>query len=428
MGARSENWARCRLADCVDLVAGCIFKSERFLAEPRDAVALVKGENVSQGRILWEISKYWPASEYDSLARYHLTVGDVVLAMDRPWLPAGLKWAVIRPTDPRALLVQRCARLRSSSPQLSQDFLRYIIGGPGFEDYIRPITTGVNVPHISGSQILAFSFRMPPLDVQRRIAAILSAYDDLIENCERRIRVLDEMARSLYREWFVHFRYPGHENTPLVDSALGRIPKGWEVRTLGDLVSVITKGTTPTTLGHAFTVEGVPFVKAESITEEGRLREDRLGHIQESTHGLLRRSQLQVDDVLFSIAGVIGRTLQVDGRLVPGNTNQALAIIRADKAKLHVAFLHHTVRSQSFQHHSLGRVVQTAQANVSLGVLSAAPVVLPSQHLQREFGRLADAIGRDGFVLEQQATNLRKTRDLLLPRLLSGQLSVEGGL
>lgn len=199
-----ELWPKVKLAECVDLLAGFAFKSDRFTDSAYD-IPLVKGENVAQGRIEWEISKRWPADDWDKMVKYQLRPGDVVVAMDRPWIPAGLKWAFIRDGDPRALLVQRVARLRASNGKLDQDFLRFVIGSQSFENYVRPITTGVNVPHISGRQILDFEFKLPSLSVQKRVSAILSAYDDLIENNKRRIRILEEMARALYREWFVEY-------------------------------------------------------------------------------------------------------------------------------------------------------------------------------------------------------------------------------
>ena len=150
-----EAWPRVKLAKCVDLLPGFAFKSGQYTDNPDD-VPLVKGENVGQGSILWDISKRWPGLDWGKLEKFHLLLGDVVVAMDRPWVPAGLKWAFIREGDPKALLVQRCARLRSMNGNLDQNFLRFVIGGPDFENSVKPITTGVNVPHISGQQILEF--------------------------------------------------------------------------------------------------------------------------------------------------------------------------------------------------------------------------------------------------------------------------------
>ena len=135
------EWPKVNLACCVELLAGFPFKSEHYTDNPDD-VALVKGENVSQGHILWEISKRWRVADFTQLQKFELVPGDVVVAMDRPWVPAGLKWAYIREGDPQALLVQRCARLRSKHESLNQDFLRFVIGGSGFESYVKPLVSG----------------------------------------------------------------------------------------------------------------------------------------------------------------------------------------------------------------------------------------------------------------------------------------------
>jgi type I restriction enzyme S subunit len=266
--------------------------------------------------------------------------------------------------------------------------------------------------------------RIPPLPIQQRIAGILSAYDELIENSQRRIKILESMARALYREWFVHFRFPGHEIHPRVASPLGEIPQGWEAKNLGGLTKLITKGTTPTTLGREFQQDGINFVKAESIEPSGILIESKFAKIDADTHVLLQRSQLCSGDILFSIAGVIGRVCSVPSRILPANTNQALAIVRCASA-LHVPFLYMTLRDDNFKNHCLGHVVQTAQANISLSVLKAVPIVCPPRELLTKFNAHAESLLRQIQVLSEKIQNLRRTRNLLLPRLLSGQIDLE---
>jgi type I restriction enzyme S subunit len=161
--------------------------------------------------------------------------------------------------------------------------------------------------------------------------------------------------------------------------------------TIGDVTSLVTKGTTPTTLGKAFTSKGIGFIKAETITPDGFLDKGKQVFIDSETDEVLRRSKLQDADVLFTIAGVIGRTALVDKSFLPANTNQAIAILRPDRDKIIPEFLYYTVRSDDFLSHSLGRVVQTAQANVSLGVLSAAPIYLPSLFIQRRIAGILSA-------------------------------------
>ena len=170
--------------------------------------------------------------------------------------------------------------------------------------------------------------------------------------------------------------------------------------TIGDVTTVVTKGTTPTTMGRSFTSSGIGFIKAECISDDGALIKEKQVFIDEETDHLLKRSRLQRDDVLFSIAGVIGRTALVQEAILPANTNQAIAILRPKGEVIDPRFLYYTVRAKGFQDHSLGHVVQTAQANVSLGVLSAAPIWLPSFPVQRRIAGILSAY--DGLMENSQ--------------------------
>ena len=414
--APDASWPVVSLGEVVDLLAGFPFKSERFIATPMDGVPLVKGENVSQGRILWSISKYWPAHEYSEHAKFHLLSGDVILAMDRPWVPAGLKWAFIREEDPKALLVQRCARLRSRVPKLHQDFLRYVIGGRSFEDYIRPITTGVNVPHISGAQILAFRLALPPVAAQRRIAGILSAYDDLIENCERRIRVLDEMARALYREWFVLFRYPGHEKAPLIESQLGPIPKGWHHRPLSDLACVNERQVDvkhPPPRIRYVDISSVSPGNVDNVTE----------YDFPDAPGRARRI-VRHGDVLWSCVRPNRRShallLHPDEATI---ASTGFAVLTAKKVPY--SYLYVATTTDEFTGYLEKRATGAAYPAVTSKVFEDAPILTPEAALLERFARAAGAWFEVIALLQRRVGNLRKTRDLLLPRLLSGQLAVE---
>ena len=220
------------IGDFVDVVSGPAFKSDRFTNDPSN-VPLVKGKNIAQGYIAWDKSKFWPVDDVEDYERFSLQPGDIVLAMDRPWVTAGLKWARLKEHDPASLLVQRVARLRARDG-LRQDYLTHVVGSVAFSEYVRNIMGGTNVPHISGAQIKAFKFRLPGGNEQTAVAGILSAYDDLIENNRRRIGLLEQAAWMLYREWFIHFRFPGHEHVKITDG----LPEGWERRTLGSVLTL----------------------------------------------------------------------------------------------------------------------------------------------------------------------------------------------
>ncbi len=141
-----------------------------------------------------------------------------------------------------ALLNQNSVKL-SPTKNIDAKFLYYLLRSDDFKSYIISTAQGAaSQAAITLEAIRAFEFMIPQLSVQQRIAGILTAYDELIENNQRRIRILEDMARSLYREWFVHFRYPGHESVPLVDSPLGQIPQGWEVMSFESLLASMTGG------------------------------------------------------------------------------------------------------------------------------------------------------------------------------------------
>lgn len=184
-----------RLADVVEMTFGFAFKSKEFTENPHD-VRLLRGDNVSQGRLRWEGARSFPAARQHEFATYELALGDVVIAMDRPWISAGLKWSIVRDADLPALLVQRVARLRTKSEDLDQGFLAAVIGSKPFTDYVISVQTGSAVPHISGGQIGNFELRLPPLAEQRAIAATLGALDAKIEWNRRLIDLIPQIIRA----------------------------------------------------------------------------------------------------------------------------------------------------------------------------------------------------------------------------------------
>jgi type I restriction enzyme S subunit len=172
------------LADLVDLTVGFAFKSSDFTEDP-NAVRLIRGDNIGQGQLRWQGVKRLPVELAEGLDKYRLEPGDVVLAMDRPWIEAGLKYAVVRETDAPSFLVQRVARLRARDG-LDQKFLGYVVGGYDFTRHVLAVQTGTSVPHISGKQIAEFSIkRLPSIEEQRGIAAALGALDEKIESNQR---------------------------------------------------------------------------------------------------------------------------------------------------------------------------------------------------------------------------------------------------
>ena len=201
---RGEGWVETMLGSEVDLLAGFAFKSVQY-TDSADSVRLLRGDNIVQGSLRWDDVKNWLKSDTSGYSRYQLCEGDVVLAMDRPWVKAGLKHAMISGADLPCLLVQRTARLRSC-PKIESRFLMFLIGSGEFTRHILGVQTGIGVPHISGQQIQDFRFFRPPLREQRRIADNLESLRDLTQRLEsiyrQKLAALDELKKSLLHQAF----------------------------------------------------------------------------------------------------------------------------------------------------------------------------------------------------------------------------------
>ena len=415
MSIKSNQWKEVILENHVDLLTGFPFKSQLFTDNKED-IPLVKGSNVHQGYIDWKDAKRWQFSDFNKYNKFQLEVGDVILAMDRPWIEAGLKYSWIRRNDPPSLLVQRVSRIRGING-LSTSYLRYLIGSSDFTDYIKPIATGINVPHISPDQIRRFKFLLPPLSTQQKIVGILSAYDDLIENNTRRIEILEEMARMLYREWFIKFRFPGHEAVQFVESELGLIPESWEVVKATDALFVNPKIKVPK--------EGEkPFVSMGCLSNNLMLINDI-----ESRSGN-SGSKFQNDDVLFA-------------RITPCLENGKTGYVKFLKSSDDVAFgstefivlrsktlcpeyVYLMARSDTFRDNAIKSMSgATGRQRVKEACFDQFLFAHPPSKLLNNFSKIVSSYFRLIYNLNQKNINLRKTRDLLLPRLISGEIDVE---
>lgn len=238
-----NEWTSSTLREHINLLTGHPFESKKYSNDKHD-VKLLRGDNIIQGGLRWQDVKRWSKSETKDFERYQLKVDDVVLAMDRPWIGAGLKYASISLDDLPCLLLQRTARLRGGKG-LDTRYLKYIIGSLSFSKYIQRITTGSVVPHISSNQIKDFPVLLPPIAEQKNIAEILCSLDKKIELNNKINSKLEGMAKLIYDYWFVQFDFP-NANGKRYKSSGGKmvyneelkrdIPDGWKVKKMGDVL------------------------------------------------------------------------------------------------------------------------------------------------------------------------------------------------
>lgn len=431
------------LGDVVDLLTGNPFKSAEYV-EDSTSPKLLRGDNIVQGQLRWENVKRWPASKLDGLERYALSDGDIVLAMDRPWIEAGLKYARVGQADLPAYLVQRVARLRGTS-RLRTDFLRYVIGSKAFTDHVLGVQTGTAVPHISANQIKSFELLLPPLALQAEIAKTLSALDDKIELNRRMNETLEAMARAVFRDWFVDFGPTRRKAAGLTDPAaiLGGLlpdptqaaplaalfpdsfgenglPEGWEERPFVGFLDIIGGGTPKTKIPEYWGGEVPWFSVVDTPSKGGVFVWNTEKTITE--RGVAESSVRMIDagTTIISARGTVGN-IAMAAR--PMTFNQSCYALRAvdpvGDIFVYLATERMVERLKAMAHGSVFSTITRATFE-SLNFAWAGEDVFAA--FERLIEPMFDLIKANG----QENQTLAATRDLLLPKLMSGEIRLTG--
>jgi type I restriction enzyme S subunit len=263
------------------------------------------------------------------------------------------------------------------------------------------------VPGVNRNHLHAMQVHIPTPSIQRQIAAILSGYDDLIENNLRRIQIVEEMARVLYREWFVHFRFPGHEQLPRLASLLGDIPKGWEVKPLGE-IAVITMGLSPKGDTYNEQRDGTPLINGPVEFGERFTKQEKW---TTSPTKLCKEGDL----VVCVRGSTTGRYVKSDGVYCLG------------RGVCGISSEHQCFIDQFFANELPTLLAMTGGSTFPSWTgpqLKSHRVLCPSPDLLARFEALVLPMSVAVLQYSRRIQNLRHTRDLLLPRLMSGQITL----
>jgi len=352
-------------------------------------IPFLRSQNILPFRITSDNLKFIPQSFHKKLSKSALHPGDVVVV--RTGYPGTA--AVI----PEWLGKANCADLVviTPGPDLDASFLASVFNSNWGAASVAGRLVGAAQQHFNIGAARRLVVRIPPLSIQRKVSAVLSAYNDLIENNIWRIRILEGMAQRIYQEWFVDFRYPGHEGIPLVDSELGPIPEGWEVGVLDDLV-VLQRGFD---LPKSQRKEGsIPVVAAT-----GR-------------NGTHNEAKVSGPGVVTGRSGSLGSVAYVVEDFWPLNTT--LWAKKYGRATPELAY--YLLRALKLEGFNSGAAVPTLNRND----ISQMPQTLAPTHLVAQFSAFAQDTLSAIRVLERSTDVLRITRDLLLPRLISDEVNV----
>lgn len=366
-----------------------------------EGVPVVRVTDIKNETVDLSACKFLPKSSLGKYAKHKLRTGDLVICTvgSHPTQPGSVvgRAAVIPASADGALLNQNAVCIRSSSPDVDQRWLGYLGRSQDVHDYIISCARGsASQVRMAIGLLKKMPVEVPLLRVQQRIAGVLSAYDELIENSQRRIKILEAMARALYREWFVHFRFPGHENHPFVASPLGEIPCGWEVKSLLELTEVNYGKNLPT---KKLADDGAhPVYGAAKI----------IGRYTEYTR--------EQRTIICGCRGSVGEMQITEPKCFVTNNAFTFDPVHPDN----FFWLFHTLKERGLR----DVVGGAAQPQITLEGISSVELVTPPLLLRTRYQQTVLAMLEQAWALDSQTQNLRRTRDLLLPRLLSGQINV----
>ena len=267
---------------------------------------------------------------------------------------------------------------------LLPEYLMLWFSRPEFDRYARFKSHGSVREIMDWDEMCKVELPVPSIDKQR---SIVKAYQTITERIELKRRINDNLAKTIkavFKSWFLDF--DAFDGVELVQSQYGLIPNGWHYELLGNLCDCVTKGTTPTTLGKDFTDTGINFIKGESINDDHSFNKTLFAHIDDETDELLKRSRIYVNDIVFTIAGTLGKFALVDSSVIPANTNQAVAIIRT--SKIMPAMLYSYFIGEWQVEFYKRNTQQAVQANLSLGTIKDLPILLPDSKGQDHYMQL----------------------------------------
>ena len=386
------DWRDCKLGDLLQIKHGFAFLGENF-GNAGTHVVLTPGNFIEEGGFKEKADK---AKWYNGPIPddYVLNKGDLIVAMTEQ-AEGLLGSSALIPRSGVYLHNQRLGLVQiRDRKQADQHFIYYLFNSKPVRQQIRGSASGTKIRHTAPSRIADVKVRVPPLPMQRRIAGVLSDYDELIENNQRRIRILEAMARALYREWFVHFRFPGHEIISRVASPLGDIPKGWEVKKVKDILARRAAGT----------VYRDADVKSEGATPV----------LDQSTNELLGFHDNEPDHLASPTTpmAIFGdHTCKMQLLIEPFSVGPNVVPFAAGM-ELPTAYVFYAVNS----------LVQTQEYKRHWIPLNAKEIVVADRVAAERFASLIQPMLVEQTTLRKAIRNLRRTRDLLLPRLLSGQI------
>lgn len=407
-----------KLGKYCKIISGYAFKSND-LSEGTE-IPVIKIGNISNGDdIITDSSTQYVSSDFLSIdEKYHIKKGDVLISLTGSHInqPNSMVGRSCRNfSDTEFLLNQRAGKVIPNE-NADKNYLYYLLNTESFKYSICNRAYGAaNQANVSPSDIENIKWNFPPLPTQKKIASILSAYDDLIQNYKKQIQALQTAASELYKEWFVRFRFPRYQNAKFENG----IPEGWKIERIGNIGEVIGGGT-PSTENEEYWDGDIPWLSPVDLSDNTNVYVSRGG--KNITKLGLQKSSAKMmpkDTVLLSSRAPVGYVALAKN---PICTNQGFKSVVCNTSVIQPIYLYFYFRMNKNYLQSIASGATFPELSGSM--MKKLKVLLPQMELQKEFSKKANIFISKAELLSEQITNLTQQRDLLLPRLMRGALEV----
>lgn len=338
--------------------------------------------------------------EEDEEERYGIKYGDLIICEGGE--PG--RCAIWKDQIPGMKIQKALHRVRPKNGLIDNFYLYYWFLLAGKRNIINQYCTGSTIKHLPGQKLKEILIDLPPLPVQRRIAEVLSRYDALIENYQRQIKLLEEAAQRLYKEWFVDLRFPGHQSTPIINN----LPQSWQKKKLGEIADIIM-GQSPKSEYYNKEHQGLPF--HQGVGSYGNR------FVIDEVYSTSLTRVAEPNSVLFSVRAPVGRLNITKNRIVIG---RGIAAINHKQG--YQSYLFYLLKERFFKDNMIGN--GSIFASISKDELHNLSFLVPSEHLIKRFDNIASRYDKSIMSIDNQIRNLSEARDRLLPKLMSAEIEV----
>jgi len=402
------------LNDVCTLIVDCEHKTAPTQSK---GIPSIRTPNIGRSRLILDNVNRVSDETYKAWTKRAIPqTDDLILAREAP-----IGNVAIILSNQKVCLGQRTVLIRPDKNQVDSQYICYLLLGDEIQGKIISLSNGATLNHLNMRDIRNLELpELPSLPTQRKIAAILSAYDDLIENNTRRIRILEEMAQALYREWFVKFRFPGHEKVKIVESELGMVPLGWEVNKVKETFEILGGGT--------------PSKKVDEYWENGEIVWYTPSDLTSSNTMFMEQSSNQITELglkkssaklfpPYSIMMTSRATLGIVAiNTTPACTNQGfITCLTNERVPIYYIYYWLLENTNTFLNMASGATFK----EISKTVFKTIDIILPSQNILDDFQRIVEPLVDQVLNIQRKNANLRRTRNLLLPKLISGEVDME---